>query len=192
MATTISRRKKTPEQPMSQTLPQPPSFDMSKNPCVYVARIGGVAPETMSLRQIIEGANTVASIAHPSPSVWLGLMRMLVCTAQRVASPKNVQAVQALVENWLDQTSVSDYFDKAEEKGWFDLFHAKHPLYQVSPELLSDPVADVSLMRKVGSPANEQSAAKLTLVYSAGAENVLVRQVLRRRPALFLVRRDRT
>lgn len=169
------RAKKPPKAPKPKKAPEPakdwtqlPSFDMAIKPCVPVALLGERTPTKLSLMSVLEKAESIADILSPSPSVYLGLMRLFTALAQRIDGPKNDADRERLIREWIDEEKLARYSDKALKSGWFDLFHATRPFFQVDPLLVSDATSDMSFNRL--RPVSDQSVAKLTLTRSAGKE----------------------
>lgn len=156
-----SAKKPKKVKPPARTWVQLPPFDMMAKPCVPVAMLGEHGPRVMSFGDILEKSANVAAVLVPSPSSWLGTMRALSGCAQRVAAPKDAAARAELLRKGFDAKAMRLYVEESIKKGWFDLFDANHPLYQVDPALLSDPVSDMSFARQVHNSANEHSVAKL-------------------------------
>lgn len=170
-----ARAKKPPKTPKTKKPPEPikdwtplPSYDMAVEPCIPVALIGERTPTKLSLMGVLEKAESIVDILTPSPSVYLGLMRLFTALAQRIDAPKDAEGRARLIQEWLDEEKRAQYSDEAVRSGWFDLFHKERPFFQVDPRLVSDSTSDMSFNRR--KPVGEQSVAKLTLVRSAGAE----------------------
>jgi len=108
------------------------SFNLLDEPWLPCAMLDGSAAE-LSLTDALLHAHEIRELFDESPLVTVALHRLLLAILHRNFGPAGVPEWFALWRRarW-DETKLTPYFSRWRER--FDLFHPKHPFYQV-PEI---------------------------------------------------------
>ncbi len=139
-----------------------PSFNLVDAPWLPVTRLDGVSEE-LSLAEIFDRAEDVASLDDASPLCTVALHRLLLAIVYRaIDGPADQAAWRALWRDGLPVAAISAYLEKWRHR--FDLFDPEQPFFQV---------ADLVTVTKDGAPTDPSPASVLRPELASGNNKVL-------------------